>query len=169
MEEVEVFNVDGYFDSGLSQRFSDFCAKLSTPGIVVLEIESVGGEVQCLKDMSEKIIALKEQGFVFVTSVKDYAYSCGFLLLMLGDILDVADTAQVLYHPVGIEVFERLTATDAKEIFEILKEADDFANELLLNNTNITPENFAFLKKNEVFMDKNDLIHLGLMEANYNY
>lgn len=169
MDEVKVFNVEGYFDSGLSQRFAEFCATLTTPEIVVLEIESVGGEVQCLKEMTDAILALKEQGFVFVTSVKEYAYSCGFLLLMLGDILDVTDTARVLYHPVGLEIEDRITADDAREILNILAEADDFANQLLLSNTNITPENFAFIKKNEVFMDRKDLIHLGLMEENYNY
>lgn len=165
--EAVIFDVNSNFDDILANRFNSFADDLTKPCIVTLEIESYGGEVQSLEKIVDRIIEMKSQGFVFVTNVENYAYSCGFDLFLMGDMRFASDTAQFLFHPPTLEIWDRINVSDAKEIFDILEYAQNVSDKIILENSNISSEAFNLLKKNENFMDRNDLIFLGLMENEY--
>lgn len=167
--EVVVFKVDCFFDSTLAERFEAFANGLTSPRVVGIEINSNGGQVQSLEKIANKIAEMKKQGFVFATSVEEKAYSCGFVLFLLGDIKVASPDAKFLMHPPTIEVKERINSNDAKEIYEVLEYAQMVSDKLVLENTNISEQAFNLLKKNETFMDRNDLIFLGLMENEYKF
>jgi ATP-dependent protease ClpP protease subunit len=166
MESV-TFNVKQDFNDRLSNDFETFANGLTAPCVVVLEIESNGGEAQALEKMCNRISQMKKDGFVFVTNVENYAYSCAFILFLIGDMRFASDVAMFVDHPPTIKVDDRVSASDAKEIFEILDYFQNVRDKIVSENTNISPEAFSLLKKNETFMDRNDLIFLGLMENEY--
>lgn len=165
--ETVIFNVNKNFDDKLSNDFDVFANGLKSPCVVALEIESCGGEAQALEKIANRITQMKEQGYVFITSVENYAYSCAFALFLMGDMRFASDTAKFVDHPPTIEVDDKISAADAKEIFGILDYFQNVRDKIISENTNISPEAFNLLKKNETFMDRNDLIFLGLMENEY--
>lgn len=162
-----VFEVKEYFTNALSERFETFANSLTTPCAVVLEIESCGGEAQSLEKIVNKISTLKEKGFVFITSVEKYAHSCAFALFLVGDMRFASEGARFVDHPPFLDVEDRINAKDAREIFEVLDYFQKVRDRIISENTNISPEAFNPLKKNETFMDRNDLVFLGLMENEY--
>jgi ATP-dependent protease ClpP protease subunit len=165
--ETVVFEVKEDFTDELSDKFVDFSNSLTIPSLVVLEIESQGGQAQSLERIVNEIYALKEKGFVFATSVENYAYSCAFALFLTGDIRLASDEAKFIDHPPFLEIDDIINAEDAKEIFEVLSYFQNVRDRIISENTNISPEAFNLLRKNETFMDRNDLIFLGLMENEY--
>ena len=165
--ETVVFEIKEDFTNELSEKFVDFSKSLTSPSLVVLEIESYGGQVQALEKIVNEIYALKGKGFVFVTSVENYAYSCAFSLFLMGDIRLASDEAKFIDHPPFLEIDDIINAEEAKEIFEVLTYAQNLSDRIFYENTNISPEAFNLLRKNESFMDRNDLIFLGLMENEY--
>ena len=162
-----IFNVNEDFTDELSDKFEAFASSVTTPCVITLEIESHGGEAQSLEKIANRISEMKKQGNVFVTNVDNYAYSCAFALFLMGDMRFASDTAKFVDHPPTIEVDEKISAKDAKEIFDILDYFQNVRDKIISENTNISPQVFNLLKKNETFMDKNDLIFLGLMEEDY--
>jgi ATP-dependent protease ClpP protease subunit len=168
MEAVEI-RVEGFFEDEMSTQFEQQMAALTTPCVCVLDIESYGGYVYVFEKMANLISAKKEQGFVFVTNVEKYAMSAGFMLFLMGDIKIVSDTAELMYHAPGIFVFDRLTAREAKIIYETLAASDELTDKIFLEHTNISTEMFALLKKNTTFFGREDLIHLGIMENEYTF
>lgn len=169
MGEVEIVEIKirGEFADPMLMAFEKQMKALTTPCVCVLDIESCGGYVYTLEAMANMITAKKQQGFVFVTNVDNYAYSCGFMLFLLGDIKIVSDTAELMYHAAGVEVWDRLTAIDAKQIYEMLAACDVPMDKIVMENTNISPEMFSMLKRNTNFFNRADLIHLGIMENEY--
>jgi len=166
METVE-FNVYEDFEQALADRFAAFMAGLKTPCTVLIDIESYGGYTGVIKEMESLITQKKAEGYVFFTNVEDYAYSCGMFLFLLGDVKTCSDSANFLYHSSGIFLMERLTATGAREILEMLEEDDLFTERVLAENTTVAPEMLEILKKNDNFLSKEDLIYLGFMEREY--
>jgi len=166
MDTVE-FNVYEDFEQKLLDRFTAFINSLTVPCLVLIDIESCGGVTDVLKEMEALISAKKSEGFVFATNVEEYAYSCGLFLFLLGDIKTASDWARFLYHSSGFDVFDRITATDAREMLAILEEDDLFTERLLAENTKVAPEMLEVLKKNDNFLSKEDLIYLGFMEREY--
>jgi ATP-dependent protease ClpP protease subunit len=166
METVE-FNVYEDFEQALADRFAAFMAGLKTPCTVLIDIESCGGYTEVIKEMEILITQKKAEGYVFFTNVEDYAYSCGMLLFLLGDVKTCSDSANFLYHSSGIFLMDRLTATGAREILEMLEEDDLFTERVLAENTTVAPEMLEILKKNDNFLSKEDLIYLGFMEREY--
>lgn len=166
MEEVE-FLVHEEFTPKLLQKFSTFVASLSEPCLVVLNIRSIGGEVEVLREIESLIFEMKQAGFVFKTDVQEFAYSSGLFLFLLGDIRVANDTARFMYHAPGIVIDERLTSSDAREILEILEVEDIFVNRVLAENTTLEPGMYEILKKNDNFLSRQDLIFLGFMEESY--
>lgn len=168
MEVVEI-EIKQNFEEPLLKQFMSSVENLIDPCIIVLDIESNGGEVRILEAMESKIKEMKSKDFVFVTNVDNYAYSCGFMLFLLGDIKTVSDTAEVMHHSAGLIIDERLTASDAKEIYETLNICDQLTERIIFENTNITAENYRILKKNDTFLDRTDLINLGIMQNEYKF
>lgn len=167
MEEVE-FLVHEEFGAPLAQKFAAFVMGLTEPCIVTLKIRSIGGFVEILRDIEAVISEMKEEGYVFKTDVQEFAYSCGMLLFLLGDVRVASETARFMYHSAGVEIGdERLTSTDAREILELLEQEDAFVNRLLAENTNVSEGILEILKKNNNFLNRQDLIFLGFMEAEY--
>ncbi len=166
METIE-FNVYEDFEQELADRFTAFMAGLKAPCTVLIDIESCGGYTEVIKEMEALITAKKEEGYVFFTNVEDFAYSCGMLLFLLGDVKTCSDSAKFLYHSSGLDPMGRITATDAREILEMLEEDDLFTERVLAENTTVAPEMLEILKKNDNFLSKEDLIYLGFMEREY--
>lgn len=163
MEIVE-FKVHEDFDGPLLQRFNAFCDTLAEPIAVVFDIKSHGGYTEVLKPMEAKISELKERGFLIITSVNEFAYSCGLFLFLLGDIKTCDNNARFLFHASGIKIDdERLVLDDLLEMAEILQADDVFVRRIIAENTELPDGMFEILKKNDNFLSKNDLVFLGLM------
>ena len=166
--ETVAFKVYEDFEQALADRFLAFMAKLKTPCMVVLDIESCGGYVEVLRQMESVISQKKAEGFVFTTNVENYAYSCALFLFLLGDLRFCSDNARFLYHSSGFQIKdERLNSTDLADMLEVLQRDDEFTNSVLLKNTTIQPEMLEILKKNDSFLTKSDLIFLGFMKKEY--
>jgi ATP-dependent protease ClpP protease subunit len=166
MEIVEI-EIKGDFNEQMQSKFESDMKALTSPCVCVLDIESPGGYVPVLEAMVNIISQKKQEGFVFVTNVDWYAYSCAFMLFLIGDIKVVSDTAELMYHSAGLVVDDRLTAAEAKEIYDVLAKADEITDRIVLENTDITPEMFNLIKKNTTFFDKQDLINFGIMQKEY--
>lgn len=166
MEVVEIL-IHDYFDNTLLNNFNKSLDAIIEPCVVVLDIKSFGGECECLEKMELKINEMKSKGFVFVTNVDEYAYSCGFMLFILGDIRTVSDTAELMFHAPAIDYFGRMTEKDAKEMVVVLENVQQLCDRLIVENTTVTPENYSIMKKSTTFFNKADLIHFGIMELEY--
>lgn len=166
METAE-FLVHEDFTHDLLERFDLFLTALTEPLAVVFDIESHGGETEVIKAMEARISELKKAGFVIITNVENYAYSCGLFLFMLGDIKTCSENARFLFHTSGFDVFDRLVLDDVLEMAEVLKADDVFVRRLIAENTNLSADMFEILRKNDNFLSRQDLIFLGFMENEY--
>jgi len=166
MEAVEIL-VHEDFEDALLERFTSEMEALTEPCVIAIDIKSNGGYIHILEPMVDLIKAKKEAGFVIITNVDEYAYSCGFILFLVGDIKTVAEKAELMYHDAGLEVEDRLTSSDAKEIYEILSKCDEVIDKIVLENTELSLEMFSILKKNTTFFNREDLIYLGIMQNEY--
>jgi len=167
MDTVE-FNVYEDFEQALADRFAAFMAGLAEPCTVLVDIESCGGLPPVLGQMEALIKTKKTEGYVFITNVEEFAYSCGLFLFLLGDIKLCDDEARFLYHSSGFDLEnERLTSTDLRQMLDILEAADELTNRIIAENTTIQPGMLEILKKNDNFLGKEDLIYLGFMERDY--
>lgn len=169
METVE-FRIYEDFEQKLADRFLSFMANLKAPCMVVLDIESCGGYVEVLRQMESAISQKKTEGYLFVTNVETYAYSCALFLFLLGDLRFCSDNARFMYHSSGFAIKdERLNSTDLTDMLEVLQKDDEFTNRVVAENTTISPEMLEILKKNDNFLTKSDLIFLGFMEKEYEF
>lgn len=166
METVE-FEVYEDFDQPLADRFAAFMSGLKNPCTVLIDIESCGGYTEVLAQMEQVISEKKAEGYIFITNVEEYAYSCGLFLFLLGDVKMCADDARFMFHSSGFDVMDRLTSTDLKEMLQVLEASDALTNKILDENTNIQPGMLEILKKNDNFLSKEDMIYLGFMEKEY--
>jgi len=167
METVE-FNVYEDFEQPLADRFTAFMSGLSKPCAVLMDIESCGGYCHVLEQMEQVITQKKNEGFVFITNVDLFAYSCGLFLFLMGDIKLADDDADFMFHSAGIELFmSRVTSKEAKEMVEELERCDAITNKILAENTTADPGMLEILKKNDNFLSKEDMIYLGFMEREY--
>lgn len=161
---IAEFLVHEDFKPVLLTRFEAFCDTLVEPCAVVFDIRSQGGHTEVLKAMEAKISELKENGNLIITSVNEFAYSCGLFLFLLGDIKTCDNSARFLFHASGIEIeSERLVLDDLLEMAEILQADDVFVRRIIAENTELPDGMFEILKKNDNFLSKNDLVFLGLM------
>ena len=166
METVE-FKVFCDFEQPLADRFATFINSLTSPCAIRLDIESHGGYTEVLQEMEALIAQKKQEGFVFITNVENYAFSCGMFLFLLGDVRLASESANFLFHASGFDVFDRLTSGDLREMLEVLEEADAFTARILAENTTVAPGIQDILNKNDNFLNREDLIFLGFMEAEY--
>lgn len=166
METVE-FKVHGDFEQPMADRFVAFLNGLTEPCAVRIDIRSLGGYVYILEEIEQAICAKKVEGFIFLTNVDEYAYSCGMFLFLLGDIRTCADTANFMYHAPGFVVDDRITSTDLKEMLQVLENDDALVDKILSENTTVQPGILEILKKNDNYLSKEDLIFLGFMEKEY--
>ena len=169
MDEVE-FIVHEDFEQPLADRFASFMSGLKSPCTIVIDIESPGGYTEVLEEMEALVVAKKAEGYVFITNVDNYAYSCGLFLYLLGDIKLCDDNARFMYHSSGFDlkgIDERVTSTDLREMLEALESDDILTNRILSENTTVQPGMLEILKKNDNFLSKEDLIYLGFMEREY--
>lgn len=166
METIE-FKIHEDFLQQLADRFNAFIKMLVNPCIIVLDIQSCGGYVQVLEDMEPLIKQKKAEGYIFVTNVDNYAYSCGLYLFLLGDIKLCDDEARFMYHSAGLDLNQRVTIHDVREIAQELEHCDQVANRIVKENTTATPEILSMLNRNENYLSKEDLIYLGFMEREY--
>lgn len=96
--------VIGEFSAPMENKFNKDILALKDGDIAVIEITSNGGEMEVLKRMTSKILALKERGIEIVTFVPNYAASAGFFLFLLGDHREIAEKATVHYHAPRVEL-----------------------------------------------------------------
>jgi len=167
MDTVE-FNIFEEFSQRLADRFAAFMTGLTNPCVVLIDIESIGGEAEILGDMKQAIDAKKAEGYIFITNVEDYAYSCGLFLFLMGDIRLCSDTARFLFHSAGIDIKnERLIQQDIMELALLVESANAILDSIVEENTTVAPEILQVLMKNDNFLSKEDLIYLGFMEREY--
>jgi len=167
MDTVE-FNVYEEFTQDLLTRFKAFINSLTGPCIVLIDIESIGGDTDVFIEMEQAIAAKKAEGYFIITNVEDYAYSCGMFLFLLGDIKLCTDWARFLYHSSGFSIKdERLIVTDLKEMIQVLELHEEVTDRVVSENTTVEPGMLEVLKKNDNFLSKEDLIFLGFMEREY--
>jgi ATP-dependent protease ClpP protease subunit len=161
------FDIAEDFEQPLADRFVAFLNGLTEPCAVQINIESCGGYVEVLYEMEQAVSQKKAEGYVFITNVEQYAYSCGMFLFLLGDVRLCSDSARFLYHAAGFDVNERLTTVDLKEMIDVLETCDALVDKVLTENTTVEPGMLEILKKNDNFLSKEDLIFLGFMEREY--
>jgi len=167
MDTVE-FNIYEEFGQQLADRFATFMAGLTAPCVVLVDIESIGGEAEILGDMKQVIDSKKAEGFIFITNVENYAYSCGLFLFLMGDIRLCSDSARFLFHSAGIEIKnERLIQQDIMELAVLVESANAIIDSIVAENTTVAPEILGVLMKNDNFLSKEDMIYLGFMEREY--
>ena len=164
MEDIILFEVKEDFTDELKDKFTAFIESLKTPSLVLMDVESYGGYVHVLKSMIQEIEQKKKEGFAFVTHVENYAYSCGFLLYLIGDIKTAGNDSKFMFHPIGFKTDERITSYSAQEMMQQLQVEDDFVYRLFKENTEIDANFFDAIKKNDVFLTKNDLINLKIIK-----
>ena len=167
MGEMIQIEIKEDFSPVLVKKFLDKVCQIQKPCCVCLDIESRGGSVDSFKQIAGIISTMKQAGFMFITSVENYAYSCGFFLFLLGDVKFCQEDAEMLYHEVGFKTEGRLTMSKAEYAIKRLQVDDAFLSQIFIDNTEISPENFAFIKKNEVFFHRQDLVNLGIMQNEY--
>lgn len=167
MDTVD-FNIFEEFGQQLADRFAAFMAGLTTPCVVLIDIESIGGEAEILGDMKQVIDSKKAEGFIFITNVEEYAYSCGLFLFLMGDIRLCNDSARFLFHSAGIEIKNgRLIQQDILELAVLVESANAIIDAIVAENTTVAPEILEVLMKNDNFLSKEDMIYLGFMEREY--
>lgn len=167
MDEVE-FNIYEDFEQPLADKFAAFMNDLPGPCLVKIDIESPGGYCHILEEMEQIVTQKKAEGFVFLTNVDLFAYSCGLFFFLLGDIKTADDEADFMFHSAGIELFmSRVTSKEAKEMLDELERCDALTDRILTENTTVEPGMLEILKKNDNFLSKEDLIYLGFMEREY--
>jgi ATP-dependent protease ClpP protease subunit len=162
---VTEINVIGEFNAALENKFNKDIASLQKGDVALINITSHGGEVDVLKRMAAKVLALKQKGVEVATFVPDYAESAGFFLFLLGDHREIAEKATVHYHAPRMIFDEGFTATkqNMTEIVEELTAYQDFTSSLFQASCDIDPQLFSLIENAELPMNRGHLISLGII------
>lgn len=157
--------VIGEFSAPMENKFNKDILALKDGDIAVIEITSNGGEMEVLKRMTSKILALKERGIEIVTFVPDYAASAGFFLFLLGDHREIAEKATVHYHAPRVELGAGFVGTknNLTEVLENINAYQDFTNSLFRASCNISDELFSLIENSELPMTRAHLKSLGII------
>lgn len=160
-----VINVVGQFDANLANKFEKDVRALKKGDVVLCNITSEGGEVDILKRMAAKVLELKRSGIVFGTYVPEYAYSCGFLFFLLGDVRDTGEKARVHYHAPRIELPQNttLTANEMRMMYDDMLPYQEFCRALFREACDVSDEIFELIEHSELPMGRKELITLGII------
>jgi ATP-dependent protease ClpP protease subunit len=160
-----VINVKSTFDSQLQKEVIEQLDSFSEPCMICIDIESRGGTVEALENIVAKMESMKEDGFVFVTNVDNYAYSSAMMLFLTGDYRMTGDKPELLFHAPAVYNHDRITLDVAKKMVSVLEPANELMDAIIQKHTTITPELYSFIKNNTVIFNKTDLIDLGVLNA----
>jgi len=162
---VKSIDVVGEFNAALENKFNKDTNRLKQGDTAVISITSHGGQVETLKRMSAKVLALKQKGVEVVTFVPEYAESAGFFFFLLGDHREVAETATVHYHAPRVQLGEGFVGTK-NSLTEVLGEItayQDFTNQIFRASCDIPDELFSLLENSELPMNRGHLVSLGII------
>jgi len=162
---VKSIDVVGEFNAALENKFNKDTNRLKQGDTAVISITSHGGQVETLKRMSAKVLALKQKGVEVVTFVPEYAESAGFFFFLLGDHREVAETATVHYHAPRVQLGEGFVGTK-NSLTEVLGEItayQDFTNQIFRASCDINDELFSLLENSELPMNRGHLVSLGII------
>jgi len=168
MSKLVEINVIGGFDAALENKFNKDIKAVEAKDSLLISITSHGGDVEVLKRMTAKILALKQKGVEVVTFVPDYAESAGFFLFLLGDHREIAAKATVHYHAPRVQLGEGFVGTknSLTEVLEDLTNYQDFTNSLFRASTDISDELFSLIENSELPMNRQHLVSLGIINNN---
>lgn len=168
MPKLVEIKVIGGFDAALENKFNKDVAGVQPKDTLLINITSHGGDVEVLKRMTAKILALKQKGVEVVTFVPDYAESAGFFLFLLGDHREIATKATVHYHAPRVQLGEGFVGTknSLTEVLEDLTNYQDFTNSLFRASTDISDELFSLIENSELPMNRQHLVSLGIINNN---
>ncbi len=168
MPKLVEINVIGGFDAALENKFNKDIKAVEAKDSLLINITSHGGEVEILKRMTAKILALKQKGVEVVTFVPDYAESAGFFLFLLGDHREIAPKATVHYHAPRVQLGEGFVGTKSNltEVLDDLTNYQDFTNSLFRASTDISDELFSLIENSELPMNRQHLVSLGIINNN---
>ena len=162
MVEIEV---KGSFDSALEKKFKADIQGLKKGDVLLINITSVGGEVDTLKAMATDVYSLKQKGVTVATFVPEYAYSCGFLFFLLGDHREMDLKAKALYHEPRFVLNEgtTLTANDIEDLVSDMAPYKKFCTDLFRSSCDISDDMFSLIERSEMPLNRQNLITLGII------
>lgn len=158
------------FDEATLADFSDYMRDLTANNIslAILNIDSFGGEVNCLSGMLEIIESFRENGGKVLTYSGSKAMSCGFVLLTAGDkgMRYVGRYSSAMCHEVAHGDFGKLS--DLKNSVKETERLNKQLFEILDRNTgheegfwNKQTDN---AKNADLFLSPEDCLRLGVAD-----
>ena len=106
---------------------------------IELDIDTPGGLVTGFMQIRKEVDKLKNQGVEVNTFVSGTAYSCGFLLTLLGTKRDSDELGSFLYHRGGCQLGYDKVDSNAR-FLEHQKTILDKVDNFIIENTNIEEE-----------------------------
>ena len=161
---VEI-NVVGSFDAALENKFNKDLKAVNPNDTLLINITSLGGDVEVLKRMTSTILALKNKGVEVITFVPEYAASAGFFLFLLGDNREIAAKATVHYHAPRVKLSPEFIGTK-NNLTEVLGEItayQDFTNQIFRASCDINDDLFSLIENSELPMTRAHLVSLGII------
>ena len=129
---------------------------------VELDIDTPGGLVTGFMQIRKEVDKLKNQGVEVNTYVSGTAYSCGFLLTLLGTKRDSDELGSFLYHRGGCQLGYDKVDSNAR-FLEHQKTILDKVDNFIIENTNIEEETLLKYRDIDWYLNKDEAIELGIL------
>ena len=129
---------------------------------IELDIDTPGGLVTGFMQIRKEVDKLKNQGVEVNTFVSGTAYSCGFLLTLLGTKRDSDELGSFLYHRGGCQLGYDKVDSNAR-FLEHQKTILDKVDNFIIENTNIEEETLLKYRDIDWYLNKDEAIELGIL------
>ena len=129
---------------------------------IELDIDTPGGLVTGFMQIRKEVDKLKNQGVEVNTFVSGTAYSCGFLLTLLGTKRDSDELGSFLYHRGGCQLGYDKVDSNAR-FLEHQKTILDKVDNFIIENTNIEEETLLKYRDIDWYLNKDEAIELGVL------
>lgn len=129
---------------------------------IELDIDTQGGLITGFMQIRKEVNRLKNQGIAVNTYVSGVAYSCGFLLTLLGDKRRSDDLGSFLYHRGGCQLGYDKVDSNARFLEHqkiVLDKVDDF----IIENTNIERDELLKYRDIDWYLTKDECIANGVL------
>lgn len=130
---------------------------------VVFRVNSEGGNLFKLIEISEEIKRLKEQGVTFIAEVGSHAYSAAFYLLMYMDKVYASEYSLFMHHQMLL-AFNLTRLKDVTLEAKRYKKTQDKLDQLVLDNTNIPKELLEEYESKDLWFDYDDALKYGIID-----
>ncbi len=150
----EIYDYDKY----LVNNLVDYSRELI--GTVTLSIDSVGGSVSGFSRIKTEVDKLKELGITIKTYVSNQAYSCAFLIFLLGDERDGSKFCMLMNHI--STTFEYGKVTSNQRLNDFYMEMEDRYNEFIVSRTKIEKDWLIQNQEVDQWFNYDDCVELGI-------